>query len=176
MGAYIAAADAIRQAFECAVVIIHHCGIEGTRPRGHTSLTGAVDAQIAMKRDAGGNIIAEVEWMKDGDAEGDTIASALEVVEIGIDDDDELITSCVIVPVEVAAPLAPRQKMSPNQQTMLTMLQAAGPAGLMVDELNDQAREAGIGIKRHATLYDTRMALKQRGLAHESGGRWYASN
>ena len=34
MGNYIKAADAIRETFNCAVIIIHHCGIEGTRPRG----------------------------------------------------------------------------------------------------------------------------------------------
>jgi RecA-family ATPase len=47
MAAYVKAADAIRDAFTCAVVIVHHCGHEGTRPRGHSSLIGAVDAQIA---------------------------------------------------------------------------------------------------------------------------------
>ena len=47
MTAYVNAADAIRAAFDCAVIIIHHCGIDGTRPRGHTSLTGAADAQLA---------------------------------------------------------------------------------------------------------------------------------
>jgi hypothetical protein len=47
MAAYIAAADAIREAFDCAVIIVHHCGVDSTRPRGHTSLTGAADAQIA---------------------------------------------------------------------------------------------------------------------------------
>jgi len=52
MTAYLNAADAIREAFECAVVIVHHCGVDGTRPRGHTSLTGTVDAQLAVKRDA----------------------------------------------------------------------------------------------------------------------------
>src|SRR5262249_6493456 len=65
MGAYIKAADAIREKFECAVIVVHHCGVEGTRPRGHTSLGGAVDAQLAVKRDPAGNILVEVEWMKD---------------------------------------------------------------------------------------------------------------
>ena len=45
MSAYVRAADAIRGAFDCAVVIVHHCGINDSRPRGHTSLTGAADAQ-----------------------------------------------------------------------------------------------------------------------------------
>jgi RecA-family ATPase len=64
MAAYIRAADAIREAFECSVVIVHHCGIDGTRPRGHTSLTGAADAQHAVSRDASDNIVVTVEWMK----------------------------------------------------------------------------------------------------------------
>jgi RecA-family ATPase len=51
MAAYIKAADAIRDAFNCAVVIVHHCGHEGTRPRGHSSLMGALDAQVAVTKD-----------------------------------------------------------------------------------------------------------------------------
>ena len=99
MSTYIKAADAVREAFECAVIVIHHCGIEGTRPRGHTSLTGAADAQIAIKRDDARTITATVEWMKDG-PEGDEIFSRLEPVELGTDDDGEPITSCVIVPAD----------------------------------------------------------------------------
>lgn len=102
MGAYIRAGDAVREAFNCAVIIVHHCGIEGTRPRGHTSLTGAVDAQLAIKRDTTGNIVATVEWMKDG-PEGEIIVSRLERVEVGQDKTGEPITSCIVVPVEGAA-------------------------------------------------------------------------
>ena len=57
MAAYIKAADAIREAFGCVVVVVHHCGVQETRPRGHTSLTGAVDAQLAVKRDAAGSVV-----------------------------------------------------------------------------------------------------------------------
>src|SRR5262245_63150791 len=59
MAAYIAAADAIREAFNCSVAIVHHCGIDGTRPRGSTALSGAVDAQLAVRRDASDAIIVE---------------------------------------------------------------------------------------------------------------------
>jgi hypothetical protein len=76
MSAYISAADAIREAFHCTVVTVHHCGIDGTRPRGSTALTGAVDAQLSVKRDASDAIIVAVEFMKDG-AAGDIIASRL---------------------------------------------------------------------------------------------------
>ena len=41
MGKYIEAADRLAETFVCLVLIIHHCGVESSRPRGHTSLTGA---------------------------------------------------------------------------------------------------------------------------------------
>lgn len=99
MAAYVKAADAVQAAFGCAAVIIHHCGHEGTRPRGHSSLMGAVDVQIAVKRDAANNIAASVELMKDG-AQGDEIVSRLEVVTVGEDGDGDVISSCIVVSAE----------------------------------------------------------------------------
>ncbi len=98
MAAYIRAADTIREAFDCAVMVVHHCGVDGTRPRGHTSLTGAADAQHAVTRE-GGNIVVTVEWMKDG-PEGDRIVSRLEPVNLDTVVDGEPINSCVIVPTD----------------------------------------------------------------------------
>jgi AAA domain len=97
MTAYIRAADTLREAFGCAVIIVHHCGIAGTRPRGHTALTGAADAQLAVSRDAAENVTVRVEYMKDG-PEGAEIVSRLEPVDLGTDTDGDRITSCVIVP------------------------------------------------------------------------------
>src|SRR5215813_13438744 len=122
MSAYISAADAIREAFHCTVVTVHHCGIDGTRPRGSTALTGAVDAQLSVKRDSSDAIIVEVEFMKDG-AAGDIIGSRLKQVEVGRDQDGEPITSCVIEPVDVAAIAAVSDaRLTPNQQTMFSIL------------------------------------------------------
>jgi AAA domain len=96
MGAYIRAADAIREALRCSVAIVHHCGVAGDRPRGHTSLTGAVDAQLAVKRDDAGIITVKVEWLKDGQ-EGAEIVSLLNPVELGADSYGDPIESCVVV-------------------------------------------------------------------------------
>jgi hypothetical protein len=115
MTAYVNAADAIRAAFDCAVIIVHHCGIEGNRPRGHTSLTGAVEAQLAVRRDTANNVIVTVEHMKDG-PEGDVIISQLERVSVGLDDDGDEISSCVVIPVD--GPIkdtSDRKKLSPPQ-------------------------------------------------------------
>jgi hypothetical protein len=142
---YIKAVDAIREAFGCAVIIVHHCGVEGTRPRGHTSLTGAADAQLACKRDRN-NIEVRVEWMKDGDSEGQVVASSLKSVEVGTDADGEPITSCVVVAAEPAASeMRAKKKLPANQETMLHLLQDAGKEGLTLSEWNSKAKEQGIG-------------------------------
>jgi hypothetical protein len=126
MSNYVRAADAIRDAFDCSVLVVHHCGINDSRPRGHTSLTGAADAQLAVKRDGGGTIFVTVEFMKDG-TEGDSIASRLECVELGTDEDGEPITSCVVVKSEAnCAKVAKRGKsLSKSAQIALKALQMA---------------------------------------------------
>jgi len=96
MGQYLRAADAIRTAFSCAVIVIHHCGVDGTRPRGSSALPAFVEAQIAVAKDEGGLITATVEYLKDG-AEGGTEQSRLEVVDVGQDDEGQAITSCVVI-------------------------------------------------------------------------------
>jgi hypothetical protein len=175
MASYIKAVDAIREAFGCAVIVVHHCGVDEGRPRGHTSLTGAADGQIAIKRQ-GTTIVATVEWLKDG-AEGDVINSRLESIEVGLDEDHEPITSCVILPVEVApsaaAPAEPR--LSKNQRTMFDLLHRAGNTGLTLADWNEKAREVGIGVARKADLYDVRSALVSKHLVRELSDRWVAT-
>jgi hypothetical protein len=52
MAAYLRAADAIRAAFHCVVPVVHHCGHDERRLRGHSSIIGNADTEISIKRDA----------------------------------------------------------------------------------------------------------------------------
>ncbi len=121
MGDYIKAADVLRATFGCTVIVIHHCGIESSRPRGHTSLTGAADAQIAVKKDKDtGVITCTLEFMKDG-PDSEEIYSTLEVVELGEDLDGDEITSCVIRENENGPPKH-EDRLTPQQQNGLDCL------------------------------------------------------
>jgi hypothetical protein len=102
MAKYLNAADAIREAFNCLVVIVHHSGVDASRPRGHTGLTGAVDAQLSVVRDESNNknFSVTLEYMKDGLVDANPIASFLEQVDVGIDADGDVMTSCVVRPVD----------------------------------------------------------------------------
>lgn len=126
MTAYVRAADAIRDAFGCAVLIVHHCGHDASRPRGHTALIGAADAVIGVKKEREGTLVATVEMMKDGPA-GEVIGGRLKQVVVGQDEDGDPITSCVVEPVEVAArPSGPKPtKLNASEQLALKALQYA---------------------------------------------------
>ncbi len=112
MSNYVKAADAIIATFNCAVIVVHHCGIETSRPRGHTSLTGAADAQLAVKRNTDGLGNVRLEWMKDG-PEGDELFFRLEPAEVGTDEEGEPITSCIVVEAEKGRD---EKRLSPAQQ------------------------------------------------------------
>jgi hypothetical protein len=172
MSAYVRATDAIREAFDCSVLVVHHCGISGDRPRGHTSLTGAADAQLAVKKDFNENVVVTVEYMKDGKS-GDTIVSRLELIEeVGLDDDGDSIASCVVVSSESPAAAGKTTKqISPNQQTFLDILVHAGRP-LNTEEWVPFAQDAGLIFKRKATYWDLRNALHKKGLIYEGANGW----
>ena len=174
MAAYLAAAAKIEQFFNCLVVLVHHCGIDGTRPRGHTSLTAAVDVQLAVERRADREIVVRVELAKDM-AEGTEIFSRLEMVEVGADPDGDPITSFVVLPAERNTAAVTEVQLTQNQETMLRLIRAAGREGLTTETWNDQARQIGIGTRRHATLYDLRESLKMKKVVHQDGEQWIAT-
>lgn len=118
MGNFISAADAITAALGCLTVIIHHCGIAKNRPRGHTSLAGAADAQIAVERSKDGIVTATVEYMKDGE-DGAVITSKLDRVELGKDCDGDPLSSCIVVATKAAGA---EPKLSKTQQFAFELL------------------------------------------------------
>lgn len=101
MGRYLAAAEYVATTLACAVIVVHHCGIDATRPRGHTSLTGSVESQLAVKRSDTGEVVVTVEYAKDM-PEGTEVYSTLEPVTVGADPDGDAITSLVVMPATSA--------------------------------------------------------------------------
>lgn len=101
MARFIHAVDEIRKALQCTVIVVHHCGHDDTRMRGHSALPGAIDAEIKISRDDVGNVVAKVVLMRDGEPGAEEV-SRLEQVTLGYDDDGDPITSCVVVPVGAA--------------------------------------------------------------------------
>jgi hypothetical protein len=122
---YIRASDAIKTAFGCVVIIVHHCGYNDTRMRGHSSLIGALDAELSVKKGQDGYFTVKVERAKD-DKEGETIACRLRTVDLGLDDEGDPLTSCVVEAAEADAQprQAPSRKMTDKQTNALAALRS----------------------------------------------------
>jgi hypothetical protein len=141
MGGLIRAADAIREAFNCLVIVIHHCPLVGGRPRGHTSLSGADDVQISVEKNADNGIITvKVVHMKDDEA-GLVLASKLRRVELGRDTKNNPITSCIIELVEDLPTSKSKCKLSDTSQFGLDLL-----VNLISDKDSGLAAPANLGL------------------------------
>lgn len=95
MGQIIAASKHLQMLVGGLIVLVHHTGKDTSRGlRGHSSLLAALDSAIEVRRDGDRR-----EWLiaksKDGE-DGEVHPFKLEVVELGTDENTELITSCVI--------------------------------------------------------------------------------
>jgi hypothetical protein len=195
MARFLAAAESVALELSCAVVIVHHCGIDASRPRGHTSLSGTVESQLKVERGNADEVIVTVELAKDF-AEGTEIVSRLERVELGIDADGDPITSLVVLPLE--GPIQRRavtRKLSPRQKLALAALDECAatsgtpappslelPARTVVVQLNDWRDELYLRgvLDRDAKnpreeFKRVRMQLQARALIGVNGGHvWKA--
>ena len=170
MSAYIAAAGKIEEEFACLVVIVHHCGVDATRPRGHTSLTGAVEVQLAVKKSDDGTVVVTLERAKDLEEGAEEIRTGKGRCRDRPGRRHHHVTSSG--PGRNLHITTGKRKPNANQSTMYRMVFDAEPNGLTVEEWNNLARAEGIGVKRRAELIDNRKALLDMNMVREYGGRW----
>ena len=148
MGRFIRAADSLGTAFGCLVLLIHHCGVAGSRPRGHTSLSGADDVSIAVVRDDKSKVIrCTVEHAKDFEA-GACFASKLEGVQLGTDDDGDPVTSCVIAPCATDDSGKPI-KLSENEQLAYDALKRTIKDKGTEVQAGSAMAESGVPVGQH---------------------------
>jgi hypothetical protein len=124
MGKYLGAADRLAGELRAAVILVHHCGIDASRPRGHTSLTGTVESQLAVKRGEVGEVIVTVEYAKDF-AEGAEVFSRLDPVMVGTDPDGDDITTLVVLPAAAPATTSQRKPVRGAKAVALEILRKA---------------------------------------------------
>lgn len=97
MGAFLQNVDALRRAIDGLALVVHHTGKDTSAgARGHSSFFGAMDGCLEVSRD-GDQRSFKVAKSRDG-VDGESQAFRLVSVELGIDDDGDPITSCIVEP------------------------------------------------------------------------------
>jgi KaiC/GvpD/RAD55 family RecA-like ATPase len=115
MGAVIATAKRIEEALGCAVLFVHHSGKDESKgSRGHSSLRGATDAEISIKREGDMRTVT-AEKVRDAEDQQTLMSFRLRSVDLGPASDydpdaepDERCSSCVIEPIAPDTEAAPR--------------------------------------------------------------------
>ena len=194
MGEIIAATKAIQGELGGLVLLVHHTGKDQTKGlRGHSSLHAALDAAIVVTRDGERREWATAKSKDGADDQGNPFR--LDVVEIGIDDEGEPITSCIVMEEEHAGQAVRRAKVPQggNQRIVYDALgelfRAAGcfapqgapkelPAGRPCLRLDDAiAKTQGrLPVEPDRQAERTRLAITgliYKGLiAHQEGFVW----
>lgn len=134
-------ATMIADAIGGLVVLIHHLGKDTSKgPRGHSSLVGNVDCAISVAKDGNG-VLWTVKKSKD-DAEGQTVWFKKHVIDLGLDEDGDPVTTCVTEPSQrerpkgsaVAEILKPGCAAAKCFQTYLLALHEAKTEGVHVED------------------------------------------
>ena len=103
VGRALANLKLLHEATRAMNLVVAHAGKDLSKGvRGWSGLKAAADVQIEVVRHDDGTREIIIEKMKDGE-DGIRWAFRLEVVEVGIDYDGDIITSCVAVPAELPA-------------------------------------------------------------------------
>jgi hypothetical protein len=172
-GAVFANVQRVKNATGAHVAIIGHTGKDVQKgARGSNAILGDVDIMVEIS----GDIVRTATVTKANDMpEGPLFSFKSDLHDFGTDEDGDPVTvnlvSNEIVDAAQSAPHEP--KLRPNQQTVFAILHAAGSAGLPLEDWNNRARDAGIGVKRKADLTDIRNALLSKRFVRNYGDRWY---
>jgi hypothetical protein len=101
MGKYVKAATCISKSTNALVLIIHHTGKDQSKgARGHSSLRAATDIELELKVDGEIQILTTTK-SRDG-KDGHKLGLQRIHISLGVDDDLEPITSCVVVSADLS--------------------------------------------------------------------------
>lgn len=129
MIAFVSNSTALANRFGALVIAVHHSGLgDDKRTRGHSSLLGAVDAQILCERGTGSmSTTLTLQKLKDEES-NIALRADLRRVVVGADEDGEEISTLVVERIEDAAPkvenATSRVKTVPAAQRLLMAMVA----------------------------------------------------
>ena len=146
MGIVITNCKLLNQVTGATILLIHHTVKDTTKGmRGSSAMPGAIEAGIEISREDN-NRTATIRKMKDG-ADGAQFGFVLKEVQIGMDEDGDVISSCVVEHGAVVAPKVKEKKATDNMNRiwMATLdLQSIGGATVSEDAVIAAARTAAL--------------------------------
>lgn len=163
VGAFNSAIAALIENTGACVLLIHHSGKnKNAGARGSSALLGAIDTELEV---GGGCVTAS----KQRDVEmGAPIGFRLKPVVVGLDEDGDEMTSCVVEPDQVAAANGPKGKLQGNAKRAFEVLCDLRPNNLPITVAEWKEGCEDFLSSRKAAFYDIRNTLRKKGYIDES--------
>jgi len=176
VGKALAHCKTIHEVTGASVVLVHHSGKDSAKgARGWSGIRAAVDAELEVVR-SGEDRAVTVSKLKDGQ-DGAQFGFKLLTVPLGLDDDGDVVSSCVIEHTEGG--VKQKAKLGVNQKAVMDALPTLGQDGVppTVDELLTRAidfvpfdKGSGKRDRRRELLFNALQKLVAEGfLAYEEG-------
>ena len=145
MGKVLKSCRVLHKMTKAMILLVHHAGKDITRgARGWSGLKAAMDVEIEVTRNKLTGRAINLGKMKDGD-DSKAMGFKLNVVQIGVDEDGDPITSCVVEhSMAAVAPVDSKDGLTPNQHAVLRALTEATD---LVDSIHTET------LRRTATTY-----------------------
>ncbi len=152
MGPVLAALQGIAEEMSLLVVVVHHSGKDVARgARGWSGLFANADGVIALEAAREDELrVGRVVKVKNGES-GWGFAFTLKQVEVGLDDDGDLITTCVVEEAKVPEADKGRSRLTARQRIMLRAIKICLDNGIGVQPpLAPGIQPGDLGVKREA--------------------------
>lgn len=134
----------IHEATGAMIMLIHHAGKDSSKgARGWSGLRAAADAELEVVRDGNARAL-KLTKSKDGE-DGQIWGFALDPVQIGVDEDLDPVTSCVVVDAEVPVGGLSDRKLGPVEKIVNDVVQEMAKAqteGIEVKHIISEAMKA----------------------------------
>lgn len=163
MSPAIANCQAIHAATGAMVLLVHHSGKDAARGmRGWSGMRGALDAEIEVSKGVGGRVAALTK-SKDG-IDGVEWGFDLEIVSLGVDEDGDPVTSCVVRGVDMNKVKAVGRKLGPVESVVNQAVQEMAKVQLAGIEVG-AVIEAAVALMAPPEGRDTRKQVAKRALS-----------
>lgn len=133
--------QAISAATGALVLLVHHSGKDAARgARGWTGIRAALDVEIEVVRQVNGRFV-RLTKSKD-DVDGLEWGFDLDIVPVGIDEDGDEITSCVVREAEVPKAVMSDRKLGAREKVVMAAFQTIAEAqtqGIEVEAVVEEA-------------------------------------
>jgi len=168
MTQFVANMDAIRALTGAHICIVHHSGKDTAKgARGHSSLRAAVDTEIEIAPPTDGDSIRTATDSKQREHKSDRVFPfALKTIDLGVDDEGDEITTCVVDHLDESAAPKRKKRLSKNQEKVLQIFDQ------LLGEGRGRPNPAGAGYPEPGKFW----VIESDDLRHAFAGKYTGAN